>query len=157
LDADGQHDPADLPRLLKPIFTGEADCAIGSRFCRSGNYRSTLARRMGIRLLSCLLWLLGGKKIADVTSGYRAMNRAAYRRFAFSYPEDYPETESLLELLLDKRRVIEVPVTMHHRQGGQSSIRPCHCLVYMTKVGLALLMAVLRRRVLAPKELGRPE
>ncbi len=147
VDADGQHDPADIPALLEPLAAGRADCVVGSRFCGGAGYRSTLARRIGIRLLSGLLWILSGRRVADVTSGYRAMNLLAYGMLVRSYPDDYPEPESLLNLLLAGRRVVEVPVTMRARQAGESSIRPSHAVVYMAKVSLALLIARLRWRM----------
>jgi hypothetical protein len=145
VDGDGQHNPADIPALLEPLQNGQADCVVGSRFFgKQGGYQSTFSRRLGIGLLSRLLWLLSGKRILDVTSGFRAMNRRAFGLLAVSYPDDYPETESLLSLLLAGCRVVEVPVTMRDRQGGRSSIFGFRTLVYMVKVSLALIIAKLR-------------
>ena len=75
MDGDGQHDIAYLDRLLDPILKNEADIAIGSRFIEKEGFQSTAGRRMGINILSGLIWITTGKKIMDVTSGYRAVNR----------------------------------------------------------------------------------
>ena len=50
-DGDGQHIPAELPKVIAPVVAGDADIAIGSRFVASGGYRSSATRRVGIRLL----------------------------------------------------------------------------------------------------------
>ena len=52
VDADGQHDPAELAALIRPVLAGEADFAVGSRFAGTGSYRAPLARRLGIRLFA---------------------------------------------------------------------------------------------------------
>jgi glycosyltransferase involved in cell wall biosynthesis len=144
VDADGQHDPADLEALLEPLQSGRADCVVGSRFYGSTGYQSTAPRRAGIRILSTLLRIVSGRRIVDITSGYRAMNRSAFGMLARSYPDDYPEPESLLNLVLAGRRVIEVPVTMRPRRAGHSSICAGSAVVYMVKVSIALLIARLR-------------
>lgn len=144
VDGDGQHDPGDIPALLRPLAAGEADCVVGSRFFGGRGYQSTVARRAGIRILSRLIWLLSGQRVRDVTSGYRAMTRGCVEVLLDSYPDDYPEPESLLGLLLAGRRVAEVPVTMRQRQGGRSSIRLGYTVLYIVKVSLALVIARLR-------------
>src|SRR5438132_436974 len=52
VDGDGQHDPAQLPPILRPVLDGDADLVVGSRFAGPGAYRSTLARRIGIRIFA---------------------------------------------------------------------------------------------------------
>src|SRR6266536_1814629 len=51
-DGDGQHDPAELPKVLAPVLAGEADIVVGSRFAGGEGYRSSATRRVGIRLLA---------------------------------------------------------------------------------------------------------
>ena len=145
-DGDGQHDIRSLPALLAPISDGSFDFAVGSRFLdKSSSFQSTLPRRIGIGYLSALIRLVTGQRIADVTSGYRAANRAVLQYFARSYPVDYPEPESLVHLRKQGFRVCEVPVNMFERAGGKSSISFLRSIYYMFKVTLAILCAATRR------------
>ncbi len=144
VDGDGQHDPAQLPVLLKPILTGAADLVIGSRFLGSNGYKSTTTRRIGIAWLASFVSWLSKSRITDPTSGFRAGNRAAIRFFASEYPTDYPEPEVVVPLCRRGFRVVEVPVTMRHRQAGKSSITALRSVYYMVKVTLAIAIELLR-------------
>jgi glycosyltransferase involved in cell wall biosynthesis len=146
LDGDGQHDAAELEKLITPIRGGEADLVIGSRFVDpDGSYRPPFARRMGIRVFAGLVSLLGGQKVTDTTSGFSAMNRAGIELFATEYPHDYPEVEATLVALRSGLRLAQVQVEMRERQAGTSSITFVRSLYYIVKVMLALLVASLRR------------
>jgi len=146
LDGDGQHDASELGKLIGPVRAGEADLVIGSRFVDpDGTYRPPFARRMGIRVFARLVSLLGGQKVTDTTSGFSAMNRAGIELFALEYPHDYPEVESVVVAHRAGLRVREIPIQMHERKGGRSSITPIRSLYYIVKVMLALLVASLRR------------
>lgn len=140
MDGDGQHDAVFLEELISPIESNEADCVIGSRFLEKSGYQSSFCRRMGIRLLEFLIWICYGKTIKDATSGYRAVNRKYINLFSQEYAQDYPEPEALALLLRHKGRVKEVPVEMHERMHGKSSISSLKSLYYMVKVSLAIII-----------------
>lgn len=123
VDGDGQHDPAQLHKIINPIIAGEADCVIGSRYVPEApdmGYKTPFARRMGMYFSTGILYLATGLRVNDTTSGFRALNRAAFSFFATEYPVDHPEAESLLLLHQAKFRIIERPVKMRCRVGGQS-------------------------------------
>ena len=103
-DGDGQHDINYVKNIIQPIIKGNADFVIGSRFINkeSSNFQSSTARRIGIRLISFIIKLVTGKKIFDVTSGFRAANSKVIADFAQSYPIDYPEPITNTELLKKK-------------------------------------------------------
>jgi glycosyltransferase involved in cell wall biosynthesis len=146
LDGDGQHDAAELGKLLAPLRAGEADLVIGSRFVDpSGAYRPPFARLVGIRVFARLVSLLGGQRVTDTTSGFVALNRRAIELFADAYPHDYPEVEGTLVALRSGLRLDQVQVQMRERQAGTSSITFVRSLYYIVKVTLALLVASLRR------------
>lgn len=146
LDGDGQHDAAELPRLLGPIERGEADFVIGSRFADgTGSYRPPLGRRLGIRVFAALVSILGRQRVTDTTSGFVALDRAAIELFAEEYPHDYPEVEATLVALRSGLRLEQVQVQMRERESGASSITFVQSLYYIAKVTLALLVASLRR------------
>lgn len=140
MDGDGQHDIAYLDKLLDPIIAQEADVVIGSRFLEKKGFQSSTSRRMGINILSGLIWLMTGKKIVDVTSGYRAVNRMFIEIYSNDYPMDYPEPEAIVAAIMHLGRVQEVPVQMRAREGGVSSITFKKSVYYMIKVTLAILL-----------------
>jgi glycosyltransferase involved in cell wall biosynthesis len=146
LDGDGQHDPAEIGKLLEPIERGEANLVIGSRFADgSGSYRPPFARRLGIRVFARLVSTLGGQRVTDTTSGFVALDRVGIELFAEEYPHDYPEVEATLVALRSGLRLAQVQVEMRERETGASSITFVRSLYYMVKVMLALLVASLRR------------
>jgi glycosyltransferase involved in cell wall biosynthesis len=147
LDGDGQHDPTELPGLLEPVLTGRADIAVGSRFAGADAYRSTFARRVGIRVLARFVSVLVRQRVTDPTSGFQAVNRRGIALFAADYPHDYPEVEAVVMVHKHRLRLEEVPVRMRERAGGRSSIRAGHSIYYMLKVTLALFVGLFRRNV----------
>lgn len=144
IDADGQHNPADLPKLLIALKDGKGDMVVGSRYVAKTDYKSTRARRTGMVFFSTLIKLITGYRIKDTTSGYRAVNKKVIGVFAHKYPTDYPEVEVLVMLKKLNFKIIEVPVQMENRQAGHSSITPLKGIYYMVKVTLALFMNTLR-------------
>jgi glycosyltransferase involved in cell wall biosynthesis len=145
LDGDGQHIPAELPKLLAPIREGTADIVVGSRFAGSGEYRPPFARRVGIKLFAGVVSLLTRQRVTDTTSGFQACNRKAILLFAADYPHDYPEVEATVMVFKHRLRLAEVPVRMREREAGRSSIGGIWSVYYAIKVLLAVFMAVSRR------------
>lgn len=140
MDGDGQHDIAYLGDMLKPLLEDEADIVIGSRFLEKEGFQSSITRRMGIKFLSFLILLTTGKKIMDVTSGFRAVNKRFIRIYVNDYPTDYPEPEAIVTAIMNRGRIMEVPVQMRAREGGSSSITFRKSIYYMIKVTLAILV-----------------
>ena len=151
MDGDGQHDPQYLADVCKPVIDGEVDMAIGSRFITNEGFQSSFMRRLGINIISLLIKILTGKKVNDVTSGYRACNRDLINFFANDYADDYPEPEAIMKCIMHGFKVGEVPVIMEERQGGVSSIRSLKSAYYMIKVCLALVVD----RISITKKAGR--
>jgi glycosyltransferase involved in cell wall biosynthesis len=148
LDGDGQHDPAELPKLIEPVQRGDADIVVGSRFAASrDSYRPPLARRAGIRFFAGLVSLLVRQRVTDTTSGFQALNRNGIRLFAADYPHDYPEVEATVMVIRHRLRLLEVPVQMREREHGSSSITALRSAYYALKVTLALFVGAFRRTV----------
>lgn len=145
-DGDGQHDVRCIPDLLRLIEQG-ADLAVGSRFLEpSEGFKSTLMRRVGIKWLSGVIRLVSGLRVTDPTSGFRATGGKALAAFCKDYPADYPEPESIVAAKKGGMAVAETQVTMHERQGGQSSIGAISSVYYMVKVTFAIVLVGLGRR-----------
>ena len=148
LDGDGQHDPAELPKLIGPVVAGEADIVVGSRFHGGdSSYRPPLARRIGIGFFARLVSALVRQRVTDTTSGFQALNRHGIELFAADYPHDYPEVEATVMVFRHRLRLLEVQVQMREREHGDSSITVLRSLYYMVKVTLALLVGMFRRNV----------
>ena len=142
-DGDNQHDVAFVEKIISPLREGTADLVIGSRFvskdAKNDNFRSSFARRIGIKLISQVIKLKTGFRIYDATSGFRAVNRATIKLFAKHYPEKYPEPISTAELIQNGGAISEVPVRMKARDGGKSSIHGFKNVAYMLEVLPAIL------------------
>ena len=144
MDGDGQHDAAYLGRMEETLIREKADMVIGSRFIEKQGFQSSGIRRVGIRLFAVLSGGLFGKSISDATSGMRMCSRRTIELFVKDYPRDYPEPETACRLLRKKYKVVEVPVVMKERAGGESSISMFKSVYYMIKVTLAILIERLR-------------
>ncbi len=151
MDGDGQHDPAYLYEVVGPVERGELDMCIGSRFINKEGFQSSFMRRLGINILSALIHLLSGKKVLDVTSGYRATGKELTAYFADHYASDYPEPEAIMAATLNGFQVGEAPVVMEERMGGVSSIRSFKSAYYMVKVSISLVI----NRISIQKKGGR--
>jgi glycosyltransferase involved in cell wall biosynthesis len=153
VDGDGQHDPAQLDRVLAPVLNGEADIVVGSRFAAIGasGYRSSRTRRIGILLLAWVVSRIVGQRVTDTTSGFQALNREGIALFARDYPHDYPEVEATVMVFRHRLRLTEVPVEMRERAAGSSSITALRSIYYMVKVLLAIFVGLFRRNVV-PQE-----
>lgn len=144
VDGDGQHPAGEVPKVLAPVLAGRADVAIGSRFLGTAGDRSTGVRRAGMGWLTLLVRLRCGQQFTDPTSGLRAFGPGPMAWLSDTYPEDYPEPQVLAPLVRRGFRVEEVPVSMHARQGGRSSISGLKPLLYMVKVSVSLLLGSMK-------------
>jgi glycosyltransferase involved in cell wall biosynthesis len=147
VDGDGQHIPAEIGKLIDSLVADKADVVIGSRFLGVGEFKSSLSRRLGIRVIAFVNSLLTGARTTDNTSGFRAYNRRAIAFLSEHYPQDYPEPVAVVELFRNRLRVVEVPARMRERERGTSSIGTLNSVYYMIKVILASLIAFSRKPV----------
>jgi len=146
VDGDGQHPPAEIPKLLNHICKTNVDIVIGSRFLDKKGFMSTFFRRIGIIYFKYLIKFFTGNTITDSTSGFRIINRKILNIVKDNYPDEYPEPESIILYSWHNFTIAEVPVVMLERQGGQSSIRAFTSLYYMLKVSIAIFFTYIRFR-----------
>ena len=144
VDGDGQHDVRYLEKMYETLKESEADMVIGSRFISHEGFQSTALRRIGIVYFTKMIKALTGTTVTDPTSGFRLADRSVIEMFARDYPRDYPEPESIVTVLRSGKKVVEYPVQMRARQGGESSITMWKSVYYMIKVSLACLIANMR-------------
>ena len=128
VDADGQHPPAELARLLELVRSDACDVAIGSRFAvgegyAADRYTPSRSRRLGIGILQRAMHVRLGRPFRDPGSGMAAVNAKAMPILATPYRTGAPEVEALLRLQRAGLRVEEVPVEMRERASGLSRLR----------------------------------
>ena len=146
VDADGQHPPAELARLLGYVKSGECDVAVGSRFVSGDGYaayryRPSAARRFGTGLLRRSVGVVLRRPFGDATSGLWTVNARALPLLAEPYTSGAPEVEGLIRLVDAGLRVEEVPVNMAPRAGGESKLRGSKAVKLVLTVIATLLAA----------------
>jgi glycosyltransferase involved in cell wall biosynthesis len=152
LDADGQHPPAEVARLLEEVRTDRADLVIGSRYhAEAGeaggeDYRPTISRRIGTSVFRFFLTVATRQRFTDTTSGMRAANRRVMELFSENYSPDFAEIESLQLAVRQGLRVEEVPVRMLERAGGSSFLTPLRSAFFIFKGMIVLLVGQFRPR-----------
>lgn len=146
LDADGQHDPAEFQTLIDRLDDG-ADLVIGSRFANGEtDYEVGRVRRRAMRVLGATVRVLSGQVFTDTSSGFRAFDRRALELFARTYPVDYMESvEALVMACASGLRVVEVPVRMRTRAGGQASNRNFRLVYHYARLLLVILLTTSRQ------------
>lgn len=145
VDADGQHDPRYVPKLVDAL--DEADIVIGARFAGEGDYTVRGPRRWAMVMLSAVLSRLARTRLTDTTSGFRAANRRMIERLARWYPVEYlgDTIEVLVHAMRTGHVVRQVPVTMRARMAGTPSKSPLKATLYLGRAFLILLLALVRR------------
>jgi hypothetical protein len=122
LDADGQHDPNELPMVVEPILRGEADMVQGSRVLGTFERESRI-RHLGVLTLSRLVSLLTGTRITDVSNGYRAIRTESLRKWILQ-EDQFWTSEIIIEALRQRARIREVPITVRARASGETKKPP---------------------------------
>ena len=147
VDGDGQHSPAEIPKLINAITQNEYDFVIGSRFINKEGFQSSFSRRIGIIFFKYLILFYCRLEITDSTSGFRLLNKKALALVSEYYPDEYPEPESIILFYKNNLKIGEVAVEMRERQGGRSSIRAFNSLYYMVKVSIAIFFTFIRSKI----------
>lgn len=145
VDADGQHDPADIERLLAGL--DQADIVIGARFAGHGDYQVHGPRRWAMSWLAAIVSRLAHTRLTDITSGFRAGNRRAIEQYCRHYPAEYlgDTVDSLVGAIRSGLVVAQVPVGMRQRRAGQPSNSPVKAALYLGRALVALGLALTRR------------
>ncbi len=146
VDADGQHDPAEIERVLAGL--AKSDICIGARFAGRGSYAVGGPRRLAMVVLAWAVSRIARVTLTDVTSGFRAANRTAIEQYARYFPAEYlgDTVDSLVVAVRSGLTVTQVPVAMKERQGGKPSTGAAASTLLLGRSILALLVSLTRRR-----------
>lgn len=144
VDADGQHNPQDVQRLVSELK--HADLVLGARFAGSGDYEAKGPRKWAMVVLAKLLSKSARENLTDTTSGFRASGPRAVALFAQHYPAEYlgDTVESLVIAARAGFIIKQIPVSMRARAGGTPSHSPIKASIFLMRVGVAMLFAFLR-------------
>lgn len=146
VDADGQHNPADLQRMIEAL--ADADVVIGARFAGEGDYAVRGPRRWAMLALAWTLSRVCRARLTDATSGFRVCGPEALQVFALNFPAEYlgDTVEALVIGARAGLRIRQVPVAMRERQAGSPSHNSWKSTVYLGRAMLALIFALIRPR-----------
>lgn len=121
LDADGQHNPDEIPKLINPILEGTCDVVIGSRYLNGNKVHMSRIKNFGNRFFTKLMCWITGVQLTDSQSGFRAFSREGALHLnglgKFTYTH-----ESLIELAMKGVSIIEVEIKVDSRQNGKSRV-----------------------------------
>jgi glycosyltransferase involved in cell wall biosynthesis len=144
VDADGQHDPIYIPKLLEAAQSGDYDIVLGSRFLGDSYKNLSLVRKIGIVFYSKVVSFLGRAKITDVTSGFKVYKASSLRKL--SKPSDVnPAVEQMLEIAKRGMTIKEIAVEMPARSAGESDFDSTKFALYPFKAIWLILKVMLSR------------
>jgi len=141
IDADGQHDPNQVPSMIAEL--SNADVVIGARFAGTGEYSARGPRKWAMVLLARVISRSARTRLTDTTSGFKASGPKAVRLFAEHYPAEY--LGDTIEALVIATRagcvVRQIPTAMRARSGGTPSHNPFKAAAYLGRATMALTFA----------------
>lgn len=160
MDADGQHDVCNIPviydRLRQKDEDGRyPDIVLGSRFMNgSTDFSVSIAKKIAFHLFRFMIEVAAGRKIADPTTGLQGLSRKAVLYYSkYNHFDDkYPDTNMIMQMILLKFKVVEVPAVMHPRTAGVSMHSGLKPIWYMLRMFFSVLAVVFRCKVLKVDE-----
>jgi glycosyltransferase involved in cell wall biosynthesis len=149
LDADGQHDPNEIPKLIHPILKGKADIVVGSRYVKGAFTDAPLYRKIGLRVINYFSRKMHKLPIGDTQSGFRAYSKRALSVVRLCESKGYGvELEQLA--LIDKEggklKIVEVPISVRYK--GLEKTSKKHPLRHASELVTVILGLVVERRPL---------
>lgn len=142
IDADGQHPPSEVNKILAPVQAGKADFVIGSRFLGDADYSPNLLRSVSISTICFLLRVLHRVKITDCTSGCQIYTKEVISFFASDPKFEYSEIRAIWMANKAGFRIKEEFINMAPRLTGVSSFSAMNAFLYMFKNIVDLILAV---------------
>jgi hypothetical protein len=136
LDADGQHLPSEMPRLVEPVLSGEVDVAHGSRVLGHAD-RNHFARELGIVFFNRLVSFITRTHVTDCSNGYRAVRTTVLPQLVLRQ-EQFHTSEFMIEAIKRGIPAKEVPITVEQRLHGHSK-KPA-----VMRYGLGFANAIVR-------------
>lgn len=148
-DADGQHNPEDIKKILQCFEKTDADIIIGSRFMERNDYNVGVFKKSGISFLRFFIKLLTGTKVTDPTSGLKGLRKKIINYYAFSdnFSPDYPDADILIMAKRAGFLFYEFPIIVNERTQGQSMHSGLKPIYYFVKFILNISVILLREKL----------
>lgn len=156
MDADGQHDPCNIPHIYRRLQERDAngrlpDIVLASRFMEeSSEFSVSSCKKFAYGLFRCMIRAATSRKIADPTTGLQGLNRKTFTYYSgydhFDYR--YPDANMIVQMLLLRYNVVEVPAVMHLRTDGKSMHSGLEPVWYMMCMVLNVLAVIFRIKVM---------
>ena len=142
MDADGQHDVSNISKIYEKLTTPDErghypDIILGSRFTRGWkDYPTSFVKKIAYTLFRIMIKLATGRNITDATTGLQGLSRRAFSFYAgYNHFDDmYPDANMIMQMLLLKYRVEEIPALMHVRTEGVSMHSGLKPFIYMFRM-----------------------
>ena len=134
IDGDGQHNPNEIPDLIKPIVEGSADLVNGSRYMNGPEENTPAYRRVGQRVLDIATNISAGIKVTDSQSGFRAFSSKARDCFRFKDTGFGIESEMLVDAADAGLKIVEVPITVRYDVDGSTKNPITHGVGVLFKI-----------------------
>ena len=141
IDGDGQHNPDEIPKLIKPIADGEADFVNGSRYLDGFEENTPAYRRVGQRVLDIATNITAGTSLTDSQSGFRAFKGNTISCYKFRDPEFGIESEMIADAAENSLKIIEVPITVKYDVENASTKGP-------VTHGVGVLLKIIKDKII---------
>ena len=120
IDGDGQHNPSEIPDLVRPIIEDGADLVNGSRYMNGPEENTPAYRRVGQKVLDIATNISAGTKVTDSQSGFRAFSPKSKNVFRFKDTGFGIESEMLVDASEAGLKIVEVPITVRYDLDGST-------------------------------------
>ena len=141
IDGDGQHNPDEIPLLIKPIEDGKADFVNGSRYLNGFDDNTPAYRRVGQTVLDIATNVTAGTHLTDSQSGFRAFRGDTISCYKFRDPGFGIESEMIADASENKLRILEVPITVNYDVENSSTKGP-------VTHGLGVLVKIIKDKII---------
>ncbi len=157
MDSDGQHRAEDLYKLIDELKKGESDIVIGSRFLEKNNYKFGFLKKIATGIFIFAIKKSTGTKITDPSSGFQGLNRRAFEVYSKmdNYPEDYPDADVIMKMLLNGFRIKEIPAIFLPRTAGTSMHTGLKPVYYMMKMILSIILIIIKEKIINKKSIHK--
>ena len=160
MDGDGQHDPCNIPVLYQRLKEPDADglcpdIVLGARFREgSSDFPVSLPKKIVYAMFRFMIRVITGNQVSDPTTGLQGLSRMAFLYYSkYNHFDDkYPDANMIIQMMLTKFRVVEVPTVMHARTAGKSMHSGLKPFWYMLRVIYSVIIILFRVKVLRQDE-----
>ena len=134
IDGDGQHNPDEIPTIIKPIIEDGADLVNGSRYMNGPEENTPAYRRVGQKVLDIATNISAGIKVTDSQSGFRAFSPRTKGVFRFKDTGFGIESEMLVDAAEAGLKIVEVPITVRYDLDGSTKDPVTHGVGVLIKI-----------------------